>query len=74
MPVGALTRVGAIEHVLSHRKLTVDVLRAELVGPIGLKDVPEDAGYDDVRVVAEREIEDLGFSTLARKILVAARR
>ena len=74
LPVGKLTRAGSVAHVLSHRKLTVDVLRAELTGVLHVRDVPESAGYDDVRVVAESAIEDLGFSTLARKILVAARR
>jgi A/G-specific adenine glycosylase len=74
LPVGKLTRVGAVEHVLSHRKLTVDVLCAELQADLRRSDVPEDAGYDDVRIVARDAIEALGFSTLARKILVAARR
>lgn len=74
MPVGRLTRVGSIEHVLSHRKLTVDVLRADLTGTPHVSDVPDDAGYDAVRVATEAAIEELGFSTLARKILVAARR
>lgn len=74
LPVGKLTRVGTIEHVLSHRKLTVDVLCADLLRAVDVEDVPADAGYDDVRVVAEHAIDDLGFSTLARKILVAARR
>jgi A/G-specific adenine glycosylase len=74
MPIGRLTRVGSIEHILSHRTLTVDVLRATLARGIRARDIPESAGYDDVRVVPEGEIEGLGFSTLARKILVAARR
>lgn len=74
LPVGKLTRAGSVEHVLSHRKLTVDVLRADLEGELRVTDVPEEAGYDDVRVVPEAAIEALGFSTLARKILVAARR
>lgn len=74
LPVGKLTRAGSVEHVLSHRKLTVDVLRADLEGELRVTEVPEEAGYDDVRVVPEAAIEALGFSTLARKILVAARR
>jgi len=74
LPIEKLKRVGVVEHVLSHRKLTVDVLRAELVGPVRRADVPADAGYDDVRVVPEASIEELGFSTLARKVVAAARR
>jgi A/G-specific adenine glycosylase len=74
MPIGKLTRAGSVEHILSHRKLTVDVLRADLEGELDMAEVPADAGYDDVRVAREHDIEALGFSTLARKILVAARR
>jgi A/G-specific adenine glycosylase len=73
LPIGALTRVGVVEHVLSHRKLTVDVLRAELVGTMAKRDLPENCGYDDVRIVTEAGIEELGFSTLARKIVAAER-
>jgi A/G-specific adenine glycosylase len=73
LPVGKLTRVGSVEHVLSHRKLTVDVLRADLTRSPTKKDVPADAGYDDLRMVAAEAIEELGFSTLSRKILTAAK-
>jgi A/G-specific adenine glycosylase len=73
LPIGKVRKVGAVEHVLSHRKLAVDVLRADLLGKLDIGDVPEDAGYDDVRVVALEAIESLGFSTLARKILTAAK-
>lgn len=72
LPIRGLKRVGGVEHVLSHRKLTVDVLRAELVGTVSKADLPAEAGYDDVRVVAKTGIDDLGFSTLARKIVTAA--
>ena len=73
LPIGRLRRVGVVEHVLSHRKLTVDVLRADLVGSLARADIPPNAGYDDVRVVHEARFDDLGFSTLARKIVAAAR-
>ena len=73
LPIGPVRRVGVVEHVLSHRKLTVDVLRAELVGPIVRRDLPEGCGYDDVRIVTEAGIESLGFSTLARKVVAAER-
>lgn len=74
MPIGKATLAGSIEHVLSHRKLTIDVLRAELQGPLAMSAVPADAGYDDVRVVVPEAIAELGFSTLARKVMTAARR
>jgi A/G-specific adenine glycosylase len=73
LPIGKLVRAGAVEHVLSHRKLTIDVLRAELSGPIGANDVPESAGYDAIRVVPDADLATLGISTLTRKILAAAR-
>jgi A/G-specific adenine glycosylase len=73
LPIRGLTRVGVVEHVLSHRKLTVDVLRAELVGPIRKADIPAEVDYEDVKIVAEEAIEEMGFSTLARKIVAAAR-
>jgi A/G-specific adenine glycosylase len=72
LPIGRLTRAGKVEHVLSHRRLTVDVLRARLEGTVHIDDVPPDAGYDDVRIVPAAAIEEMGFSTLSRKILSAA--
>ena len=72
LPVGKLVRAGAVEHVLSHRKLTIDVCRAPLTGELDIGDVPEAAGYDAVRIVPLSEIGDLGISTLTRKILGAA--
>jgi A/G-specific adenine glycosylase len=72
LPVGKLVRAGAIEHVLSHRKLTIDVLRATLMGKLRIEDVPESAGYDAVRVTSKAEMADVGISTLTRKILALA--
>jgi A/G-specific adenine glycosylase len=73
LPIRALKRVGVVEHVLSHRVLTVDVLRAELVGPIRKSALPADSGYDDVKIVTEDGIDELGFSTLARKVVAEAK-
>ena len=39
----------------------------------GPKDVPSAAGYDAIRVLSTAEMEGVGISTLARKILGAAR-
>ncbi len=72
LPIGKLVRAGAVEHVLSHRKLTIDVHRAPLTGEVDIEDVPEAAGYDAVRIVPLSEIGDLGISTLTRKILGVA--
>jgi len=70
LPVGKVSRAGSIEHVLSHRRLVVDVLAADLVGVPG--PIPPDAGYDAIRVVAPDAFAELGIATLARKILAAA--
>ena len=72
LPVGKLRRVGMVEHVLSHRKLSVDVMRADLTGVLETKDLPADAGYDGVKVVPEDAIDDLGIATLTKKVLAAA--
>lgn len=72
LPIGPMKRVGSTTHVLSHRKLTVDVMRADLTGDLALEAIPPGAGYDAVRVVSRAEIAEVGFSTLARKVLEAA--
>ncbi len=72
LPVGKLVRVGTTTHVLSHRKLTIDVLRATLTGKVAIGDVPQAAGYDALRVTSLAEMEDVGISTLTRKILGVA--
>ncbi len=72
LPVGKLVRAGAVEHVLSHRKLTIDVLRATLTGPVQIEDVPGSAGYDAIRVTSMAEMAGVGISTLTRKILALA--
>ncbi len=64
-PLASPKRVGSVEHVLSHRKLTIDVVRAELTGRVEAA-----PGYDAVRLV--RSLDDLGIATLTRKILRCA--
>lgn len=77
LPVERLSRVGSVTHVLSHRALTVDVSRATLLdgGEAALEDpsIPASAGYDAVRLVRLEELGAVGVSTLARKIMAAAR-
>ena len=58
--------------MLSHRKLAVDVMRADLTGLVEARDLPPLAGYDGVKVVTEEELDDLGMATLAKKVLAAA--
>jgi A/G-specific adenine glycosylase len=67
-----LTRAGTVEHVLTHRTLTVDVLRADLKGKLLARDIPETAGYDAVRIVAAASLGEIGVSMLAKKILARA--
>jgi A/G-specific adenine glycosylase len=61
-------RVGSVEHVLTHRRLTVDVIRARL------RREPErlPASYDEARLVLPAALADLGVATLTRKILARA--
>ncbi|MCL2777844.1 MAG: A/G-specific adenine glycosylase [Polyangiaceae bacterium] len=71
--VGLPLRVGVVEHVLSHRKLRVDVLyvrvgkgtRAPRAGAL-----PE--GYDGARFVIPSDFEKFGIASLARKIMACA--
>ncbi|MDB4940729.1 MAG: A/G-specific adenine glycosylase [Labilithrix sp.] len=70
LPVSNPVRRGAIEHVLSHRHLTVDVLRATMLGPA--TGIVPPAPYEAVRLVHMEAFEALGMSTLTRKILAAA--
>jgi hypothetical protein len=53
--------------VLSHRKLTVDVHRAELTGRIDPTRLPP--AYEKARVVAPADLATLAIATLTRKIL-----
>lgn len=62
--------VGRVVHVLSHRKLTIDVVRAEVAEAALSVDLPDD--YDAARFAAASDLEALGIATLARKILAAA--
>ena len=72
LPVGRLLRRGVVEHALSHRRLSVDVMRADLTGTLAADDIPADAGYDAVKVVPEGKLDELGVATLSRKILALA--
>ncbi len=67
---GELSVAGVVVHVLSHRRLTIDVLRLELARPP--KKALAIAGYDTLRLVAPGALGSLGVSTLARKVLACA--
>lgn len=63
-----LEKGGQVVHVLSHRKLTIDVFTSTLSKtPKNLPDPYEAAGFFDAD-----DLENLGISTLARKVLAAA--
>jgi A/G-specific adenine glycosylase len=61
---------GKVTHVLSHRKLTIDVARGSAAEDAVHAVLPDD--YDAARFVAPKTFETLGIATLARKILAAA--
>lgn len=70
LPVARVRRVGAVVHVLSHRRLTVDVLTGTLAGDVAK--TPPPPGYDALRAADAADLEGLGISTLARKVLARA--
>lgn len=75
-----LEKAGVVTHVLSHRKLTVDVLVAELPRSIRRARVAGGGGglsislegYDELRIVEREAFGEIGISTLAKKILRCA--
>lgn len=60
---------GRVTHVLSHRKLTIDVARGSAPEEALRSDLPD--AYDAARLVAPETFDALGIATLARKILRA---
>lgn len=69
IPTRTPKRVGVVEHALSHRALTVDVVRAHLTQVPEKANIPAASGYDDVSVFSVTEMECMPMSTLARKVL-----
>ena len=61
---------GKVTHVLSHRKLTIDVARCTIDESALKAELPDD--YDAARLVEPGDFETVGIATLARKILAAA--
>jgi A/G-specific adenine glycosylase len=61
---------GHVSHVLSHRRLEIDVIRAELDGRAKLAAASTE--YDTFELVDPATLSERGISTLARKILRAA--
>jgi A/G-specific adenine glycosylase len=61
---------GKVVHVLSHRKLTIDVARGIVDEAALHADLPDD--YDAARLVEPVDFDSVGIATLARKILRAA--
>jgi A/G-specific adenine glycosylase len=72
-----VTRAPDVTHVLSHRRLEVAVLRAQLVRAPATNEknpnAPDPAGeYTQFALVDPRHLDDRGVSTLAQKLLRAA--
>jgi len=63
-------RVGGVTHVLSHRKLTIDVVTASTSARALRADLPDD--YDAARFATANDLDALGVATLTRKILRVA--
>ena len=70
-PVEEMTKCGSVVHVLTHRRLTVDVHVATLMRDPPFR-LPEP--YEVAELVDERSLDTLAISKLARKILAAASR
>ena len=71
----ALHRCGTVTHVLSHRRMRVEVFRASLpLDGAGAKDPPAcvSGEYDAIEFVDEAGLARRGVTTLARKIFDAA--
>jgi A/G-specific adenine glycosylase len=64
------TLAGQVTHVLSHRRMTVDVMSGDLVRAPSAAGLPDD--YEAAGLFDEAGLEALGVSKLARKILAAA--
>jgi A/G-specific adenine glycosylase len=68
--LGRLAALGSVTHVLSHRRLEIEVVGATL------RSAPARAGggpYDVFELVAPKGLADRGFATLGRKILAVAK-
>ncbi len=72
--LGKLEPCAEIVHVLSHRRMSVQVLRAHLAGPARKRIAPADGEYDAIEDVDPAALDRRGTTTLARKILAAAHR
>lgn len=68
-PLASTRLVGQVTHVLSHRRLTVDVHAGVLSRVPRRPRLPE--AYEAARVFEEAGLTDLGISALTRKILSA---
>ncbi|MDP9036844.1 MAG: A/G-specific adenine glycosylase [Myxococcota bacterium] len=70
LEVGELVRAGSVVHVLSHRRMTVDVWRTAL--PKRRRWPPPSAEYDAIEAVALDDVGKLPHSSLTRKVLGVA--
>jgi A/G-specific adenine glycosylase len=70
----SLAPAGRVVHVLSHRRLVIDVARGSLAAPRRKRWPIPGPDYDAVEVVAIADLSLWPHATLARKILAAAAR
>ncbi len=61
---------GKVVHVLSHRRLSIDVHLAHAPKAVVPSSLPE--AYESARFLARAELESVGIATLGRKILATA--
>lgn len=59
-PTGAFTERGQLVHVLTHRRMTVALWEVEVQPP---------SGEQGVRMMSEKELSQVGVSTLTRRLL-----
>jgi len=69
-PVGDVERRGRVTHVLTHRRLAIDVLRAACEGDPLRAELP--ACYDAAKLVYPDKLETLGVATLTKKVLAVS--
>jgi adenine-specific DNA glycosylase len=76
--MSGVARAGNVNHVLSHRRLEVGVLRARAKTPalrralVGERRDDEEGEYTSFAFVEKEQLGDRGISTLARKVLALA--
>jgi A/G-specific adenine glycosylase len=69
--LGALAKAGKVVHVLSHRRLEIEVMRCSLRS--ALVRVPTRSEYEAFELVGPPDMDGRAMATLGRKVLAAAK-